>query len=262
MKLNATPENTAVVTILAYPIGKAPASTQFLVRTAEKFDIKIIAFGKGEEYSDASKSSLDAKTIRLNKWIGRLETKFEYVLYVDARDVIFTRPLKDICDEFNSIGSPILMSAEPWAYPHCHPDWEKRHPQFPSGFNYPNAGCFMGHRQSIMNALAVGEHLSYLIRDSKIFEVPQHFWNDDQIMWQIAYVLGLIPMRVDHENRIFNTVTNTRFDLYDFSQTTKETPLVMTNGSKPCVMHFPGGGCCALPFAAWSLGLIKKPFEL
>jgi hypothetical protein len=256
MILNATTENTAVVTILSYPAGKVPPTTRYFVETANKFGIKVFKFGDGHVH----RNWLETKVTLFSQWIGRLESKYEYVLYLDACDVLFLKPLQAICDEFNAIGSPIVMSAETFAYPFTDEIWEKRHPQFPSGFNYPNAGCLMGHKKSILHALNVLSHLSNQIEKRFIDFIPHHYFNDDQILWQVAYVLGLVPMVVDHENRLFHSATNTKCDRYDFTKITPENPVVMDNGSCPSTIHFSGNGRCAIPDFAWARDLVRKPF--
>lgn len=242
MKLTATPDNTAVVTAFSYAV--VPPTCRFLVESAGKVGIQIIRFGKDEPFT----SLAQLKVVRLIQWLSHLEARFEYVLFIDSRDSLFIRPLSAICDTYNGIGSLILMAGEPDVWPMHEEQWAKRHPQFPSGLNCLNSGGFIGHRATLINALCVLADIYGRVKTGGFSDIPEHFGDNDQMLWQIAYVNGMIPLRVDHEQRIFVTATNTPPDDYDWVASGEVAPLVMKNGSRPSVIHFAGNAWCAMPF--------------
>lgn len=254
--MNATPENTAVVTVLCYPHDQVPVTYGFMYQSAERLGIQLHVFGRNEPFE----SFLSAKIIRLWKWITSLPNHFQYVLFVDSRDTLFARPLADICEEFNAIGSPLIMSGEYRAYPGCHTDWEARFTKYPSGVNFHNTGGFIGHRDTLVCALRLLENMSHLLKDGCTMGYANYF-EDDQHLWQLAAIMNVVPIRVDHEQRIFDTASVTPIGHYDFYKATPAAPVVLKNGSRPCILHFTGPAVCAIPYAAWTLQLVPLPHE-
>jgi len=257
--VKATPENTAVVTILAYQTdAEIPPLCGFMFESARRMGIKPVVFMRGEKYEYVNKeldSSFTMKVIRFKPHVDSLPETVKYVLYVDARDVLFIRPLESICDEFNAIGWPILISGSNQCVHHIDPAWAARFGKHPNGLDYINAGCWMADRQALGVAFDRMLALSALVKDDKIASSHPPLFNNDQHMWQVAYVEHAFPLRVDYEQRLFNHFGQTRFSEYVINS----NELKLKNGSSPCIVHFPGKSSDAMPYFAWAHQLAKFP---
>ncbi|HSS97057.1 MAG TPA: hypothetical protein VLK33_08505, partial [Terriglobales bacterium] len=265
----ATPENTAVICLLNYRNEEVPATYGFFYQSAMRVGIKVEVYGRGEVYGPSGPrpgsphwpyhNSYEAKILRLGKHIESLPPNARYVLYVDARDTLFLRPLSDICDAFNRIGWPIVFGATAKNHPHQDPAWMERFKKYKSGFNYLNAGMFMAERTALENAFVKLVETHGEVEDDKIDSSATFLAVNDQHIWQAAYVEGTIPIYLDHKQDMFLNAHQVQHEDYDFTLSTEKTPIVMRSGAKPCVIHFPGHSSAAIPFAAWTLNLAALP---
>jgi len=259
----ATPENTSVVSILAYERKQdVPSTAGFMQQSAKTQGINLISFMRGERYEYNTieiDNSFEMKLTRLKPKIDSLPESVKFILYVDARDCIFVRSLQSICDEFNAIGWPMLISGSSMCAHHIDPAWAARFGKHASGFDYINAGAWMANRESFNVAYARMVALSKLVKEDRIASSHPPLYSNDQHMWQVAYVEHAFPLRVDFEQRVFNHFSNTPFNEYDFTKSRDDAPVVLKSGSRPCVIHFPGRMTQAMPFVAWLVGAVKAP---
>lgn len=262
--MNATPDNTAVVTILAYETeDQIPTTAKFMFASAARFGIDVHPFLFGEKYPYTERpidQSYQNKIVRLRPHIEALPYNIEYVLYVDSRDVLFVRSLKTICDYFNIINWPILMSSTKRCRHHFDPGWQARFPKHPSGYDYNNAGVWMAERDSLMRAFDSIAKLSVLVADDKIASSYPPLHNNDQHLWQTAYVEHIFPLRLDFDQMIFNSFHQTDFEQYDFSQSTDNAPIVLKSGANPSILHFAGDAAATMPYLAWLLKIVPAAF--
>lgn len=269
MITKATPENTAVVCLLNYRNEEVPATYGFFYESAMRAGIKVEVFGRGEVYGPSGPrpgsphwpfhNSYEAKILRLSKHIESLPANARYVLYVDARDTMFLRPLKDICDTYNHIGWPIVFGATAKNNPHHDPAWLERFKKHKSGFNYLNAGMFMAERIALEDAFTRLADMHDRIERDEIDSSAKFLAVNDQHVWQAAYVEGELPIRLDHKQELFLNAHQTQYEDYDYSLSSQKSPIVMRNGSKPSVIHFPGYSSVAIPFFAWTFNLAPLP---
>lgn len=257
---SATPQNTAVCTILAYPGDEnIPTSFGFMQASCQKFGIHLHWFLAGQQFLFKVKEidmSFENKISRFWDEIDKLSAKFKYILFVDARDVLFVRPLQVVCDGYNRIGWPILMSATRKCSHHIDPAWQARFGTHRSGFNFLNSGMWMAERGALATAIKHLRELSSLVQQDKVFCSFPPLWNNDQHLWQTAYVERTVPIRLDHDQEVFNNFHQLDISEYDFDKSSCETPVVLKNGSKPAILHFAGQATVALPFVAWTLNIV------
>jgi len=249
--MNATPENTAVCTIMFYPEGAIiPVSVQWMYESAKKAGCEIQEFRKLQSVAYVPHESFNMKVMEFHEFTKALPDKFEYILYVDARDVLFVQPMAAVCRKFNRIGWPIVISGSNLCFPHVDPGWSERFKRFESGYNFINAGMWMAERSAWDDAYERLIESSELVRHNKVPSSSPELYVNDQHCWQTTYLRDAVPIRIDHEQELFNSFHKTEFDLFDFEKCTPETPIVFKNGSKPAVIHFAGKWTTAMPYVA------------
>ena len=254
----AHPDNTALVTIAAYP---AHAANQWISR----FTTSCIArgcvaqvFGVGEPYGH-----FHSKVERMRAWIGELPCRYRHVLYVDGRDSVLSRPLEAACDAFNEIKAPIVIGAEAACHPIFEEPWRERFPAKIGNRRWPNAGVWMGERGALVDALEVMIRISQRLEAGAQAAGLEDVWHlrekcrDDQFLWQICYLKKLFPLHLDAECRIAANVSTMDRRLvgnndFDFRGGLK----VKEPGTAPAVLHFTGATDKCLDQWAGYLGLL------
>ena len=259
----STPENTAVVTILAYTErNDIPLTVNFMQASAKKNGISLMQLLQGQNYIYNEKEidmSFDNKLIRLWSEVKNMPSRYTHILYLDARDTLFVRGLGVICRKYNEIGWPIVISASRVCQHHRDPGWHARFGKHASGWDYINAGVWMAERQALSEAIEKMTALSALVKDDKIASSYPALWNNDQHLWQTAYVEHSFPLRVDFDRSLFCNYHQTPFADLDYSKSTPETPVVLKNGQAPCIVHLAGMSAEFAPVLAWFLGIVKPP---
>jgi hypothetical protein len=229
----ATPENTAVVAIAAYERSVGRNVCQFLTASARRNGVYLHFRGLGEPYDH-----FESKIVKLHGWIDELPERFSYVLYVDARDVIFLRDLDVCCRALNQCGRPILIGAERWCWPVGDAGWRDGFPTHATNRRWPNAGVFMGRRRELNQALSLLRGLS----EKENFPAYAKR-RDDQFLWQWAWLHGLASIAVDYECSLVANINTHDTQLgernSDFAFTSGL--VVRDSGARPALAHFSGG---------------------
>jgi len=245
---------------------EVPYTYGFFYQSAERLRVPLRVVGRGEDFEieprppgTQTPCTYWQKICRLSEHIRALPREAEFVLYVDSRDCLFLRPLSAICEDFNRFNWPIVISTEKHCAPHIDPGWCERFKKYPSGSNWINTGLFMGERGALEDAFDRLKEMSELVRNDKVSSSVPFLHKDDQHLWQACYLEDSMPIRLDHESRLFCTATWVPFGDYDFTKSTSDTPVVLKNGSAPSVIHFCGSGSVAIPFFAWVLNLAPLP---
>lgn len=224
----ATPTNTAAVCVRMYPPDARPPSLDLFHRSAVKHGVSPVYFGDGLPFS----TWYDAKVVRLRGWIDSLPTEVEHILYVDCLDCLFAQPFVEILRKYNERPHPIILAADPVAFPVNDPLFTADFPKLANGFNYPCAGMWIGRRPTVMTALRLMQ---------SAHDNPRQVWNpehldNDQYLWQLAYLYPGMKIRVDNQMRLF--INPWLVPPEQFGETANDVRL--TNGSTPGVLHFPG----------------------
>jgi hypothetical protein len=230
------------VTIAAYPEAQVPTALRGLGRSARKQGIPVHVCFVGENYD----SHLHMKVRRLRPVLESLRSS--RVMYVDGRDCVFLEGLDRIDAEFRAMRAPVIMAAEAECHPFRDAAWASRFPKHSSGCNWLSAGQFMGDRELLVRFLRVLEDLSDRMKRAAQNEMPElvgyhrYFSEDDQLLWQIAWLKGLVELMPDYEGRVFRNVNtldttlaeeNRHFDLRD-------GVVFKPSGRRPSVLHFSG----------------------
>jgi hypothetical protein len=166
-------------------------------------------------------------------------------MYIDGRDSFLLAGLDRITEQFGSFRAPIAISAEGWCWPIA--EWAPRFPKHPSGCHFINAGQWMGERDAVLKALAILEELHDRATSGQVGKLPdlarraQEAPHDDQVLWHIAWLNGLIEAELDYEGRLFCNVWSKDMSLsnnrdFDFTDGLVFRP----SGRRPCALHFAG----------------------
>ena len=231
--MNATPDNTAVMTIAAYPVNQLTILTPF-IRTAQARKITPIVVMLGEPYSNY----YELKITRFLAEIHKLPHKYKYILYADGSDVVFQGTMQGICDKFNYIGELILMGAETGLAP--FKALRTYFPQSKTPYAHPNAGVWMGEREVVVDSLEMAEKVRLLHPNDHPIEprLGMTMFNHDQGMWHYLFLYNLIPFGVDyHAQLVLNTCAVRKRDV-SFSPTGL---IDLRTGSTPELIHFSTG---------------------
>lgn len=231
--MNATPDNTAVVTIAAYPPHQLVLLAAF-IRTAQARNITPIVVMLGEPYYNY----YELKITRFLAEIHKLPSKYKYILYADGSDVVFQGTMQGICDKFNNIGELILMGAEAGLAP--FKALRKYFPPSSTPYAHPNAGVWMGEREIVVDSLEMAESIRLLHPDDHPIEprLGMTMFNHDQGMWHYLFLHGFVPLGVDyHAQLVLNTCAVRKRDV-----TFSPTGVVdLRTGSTPELIHFSTG---------------------
>jgi hypothetical protein len=250
--MNATPANTAVVTLYNYS-DWIPETAEFFYRSALRLGYEVVTFKHGHHIDNYTE-----KVVGLRDDVASLDAKYEYVLYVDCRDAVFLKPLADVCATFNALGWPILFSAKNHCAPHIDPGWASRFGRSGSGYDFLNAGVFMAERSALTAALHRLDGIKQLILDDRVDSAVGFLTYSDQFVWQAAYVERALPIGLDHYGRLVHNFSSKSFylggkpeeygDGLDLPRCRAPHPVTLRNGSTPAIVHFPGAISHMIPY--------------
>lgn len=232
--MKSTPHNTAVCGINAWPDG-APEGVKLHLLSAAEMGIPLKTFSFGE-FNPNSRGSFFTMVTRFAAALEHLEPVYEYVLYADTRDVLFVRPLDEICAQFNEFNSPFVMGAEPGCWPDNRPEFSSRFPKIsPYGFDYPNCGVWMGERARLKKMFNLLENVRAEILDGK--HGTDVKWHDvAQYNWQVLALTAPIAFSLDREAQMISNYSWTPEGLKSFDEHGAKV-----GDSRPSILHFPGG---------------------
>jgi hypothetical protein len=236
----ARPDIT-VLTIAAYPEERIPREIGVFARSARKVGVELEVCFAGESY----KSHVEMKVRRLRRIVESLTSP--RVMYLDGRDCLFVSGLDRIDEQFQRMGAPIVMSAEAACWPITDPAWAERVPRRRSGCNWLCAGQWMGERHASLRALdALAELSERAHRPAAPNEMHDLSWarwlpEDDQLLWQVAQVNGLVDVAFDSDGCIFRNVNTLDTSLIGNRDFEIDGGVVCkVSNERPCVLHFSG----------------------
>jgi 4Fe-4S single cluster domain len=243
---DASPENTAVLVLACYPSSEVKSRVRDLQETAMRSAISLQLRGIGERYNH-----FHSKINRIRDFISELPERFRYILYLDARDTLLLRPLSYICEVFNQMNSPILVSAEIKPWPVRDLNWVKRFPPDARRWRWLNAGMWMGSRDPLIAALGIMSDLRLQLRLEKPSQELMDVWEwrryaeDDQFLWQVCHLKKKFPLLLDYQCLLFANINGADYRLEnnrDFGfLPDKGLIRIKFSKSEPAVLHFSGG---------------------
>lgn len=178
---------------------------------------------------------LGSKVRWVHKAIKEGVVNTEFILFTDCWDFVYARPPRHLFDKYLDYfpDTPIVISAEK----NCYPDnLKEEYDKLPklSSYCYPNTGMIVGKTRDIFKALEFMDAPN----------VPDDHWDgekmvhpNDQYEWMKAFLQQPVPMRLDQNQLLCNTLHSVSIDDLQFEQQgifNRET------GSVPCSLHFNG----------------------
>lgn len=192
-----------------------PNRNHYLRDSCARFGYTLGGYGFGTPWPGYS----EGKIVRA---IPYLESRHEeFVLFADGSDTVLVRDPKDLLAEADN--RTVLISAEKDCFPlqHLAPKFH----QSDSGYNYPNAGGYVGRREIVLLVLKV------------LAKFYGH--GEDQARW-IEYISEETPhpiVRIDNWCKVFQTMSGGAsgdVNLVDGRWTNVRT------GTCPYLIHFNG----------------------
>lgn len=191
----------------AYRGRSVPTGVQHLINSCKKFGIQLTLFGCDQNFS----TMWNTKFCLLESYLK--QTEADWILNVDANDILFIKDLEYIWEQRNE--DKVIWAAEKNNYPNPN----LIYPECKFSTKYINGGGFFGKKEHVLKCF-----------DSKL---PGHMDND-QTGHANNYLTGKLPMTLDSECKIFQCLwgtTENDFDIRDGLLYNIET------GSYPCILH-------------------------
>ncbi len=196
-----------VCTNAAYLGRPVPPTVHALIRSCKRFGIQIRLFSVDKEYHGFYLTNL----VEQLKCLEGHVNDYDWVLSVDGFDSMIIRPLEDIFFETETMFFNTELN--------CYPDPNMKYPPCKTRFKYLNGGCFFAPMK-----LAV---------DCFRWHRP-NIYNCNQYAWSFAYTTNALPITIDSECRIFQTLWGTTEK--DFETVNGKLKNIET-GSFPSVLH-------------------------
>jgi len=206
-----------VVSPCFYPTEEPAAH---LRNSCRRMGLDLLLYGVGQPFHA---HGADAQVAKLVPVLEGLDD--EYVVVTDCRDTLFLAGEVELMDEFRHYRTDLVMSAEKGCWP---PEPEVVHgmPKTSLGYNYINAGQYMGKRKYILTCL---HHLLSQYRKGGGLD-------NSQAWWPLALLRGELDFALDSKCRIFQTMSSG--ETYDLIPDRRI--LFHLTGACPCSVHFNG----------------------
>ena len=123
--------------------------------------------------------------------------KYKYILFLDATDTAFIKPLSGIIEKFNNLNCSIVFGAEKGLWPHTSYEHLYENKNVKGEYKYLNSGTYFGYTDKIV------ERMSDIIE--KIYDQGI----DDQGKWTIQYLLSN-DILIDYNCDLFFSTYNSK----------------------------------------------------
>lgn len=161
--------------------------------------------------------------------------KTSHIIFCDCFDLVFSCEPAELFETYLAFNSPFVISAEK----NCFPDTLKpEYDKFDSGgvsYKYLNSGMIVAETDAM---LAVLEDMDAANIPNDYFDGEKMVNPNDQEYYQQVFLRQPVPMTLDYNQILCNTLHDVKLDELDFSNErikNKET------GTYPCAFHFNGG---------------------
>ena len=197
----------------------APYRGQVFEASARRLGLQIVKFGEREPWPGNFRSG---KLLPALACVKQLPEFVTHVLFADAWDSIALAGPTEILLKFNALAYPgsIVISGEK----NCHPEQALApfHLYSRTQWRFVNSGGWIGRREDVQRALEWVSAVGY---------------PDDQLSWTVVYLRQDVPIHIDQECQIFQTMR--RQDPGELRQIGKRIVNTRT-GSSPCIAHWNG----------------------
>lgn len=239
--------NTQIVTISNRIPQEDYYTYQYLQKSAGDNEILVL----GQEHGQYT--GLSDKPRILYNAIKNGTIKSDYIVFVDAWDVVFVKTLADIMEEYNAHGYDIMIGAEKNCFPS---NFKKEYDRLEhsSSYKYLNSGVIVGRTSAIMEALEAMDapNLPVDYHDSN---KGHNFHFNDQAYFMDIFLRQPVSIRLDYRCAIAQNMQDVKEDEIEFEDggfiKNKET------NNCPCIIHWNGGSK-----TGWSRERILKHLNL
>lgn len=195
-----------------------------MVESAHVHGLEVQLFGVEQPFIP---HGADAQVLRLYKLMQQ-EQLADYVIVSDCRDVLFLAEQEEILFKFHTFNSPIVMSTETGCWPPDPEVVEYFAGKSPHGYDYINAGQYIGEWYSVRLAL-------WSLLDN--YRDKHTGLDNSQGWWARAKMHGQIGFALDHECKIFQTMSG---GVDGHVLPIGNRVLNTVTGEMPCSVHFNG----------------------
>ena len=200
-----TMKDIAIVTVLFdYPENYRPSFMTNALKFFDFSDIHIVRSSGLVQNGSYYDKLFYYKTVVLLEYLkDNIFGKYKYVLFLDATDTNFIKPLNGIIEKFEKLNCSIVLGAElglwpPTKYTHLYEKKRKISEKI-----YLNSGTYFGHVEKIIFHL------------TDIIEKEYQTGIDDQGRWSIQYLLNedlIIDQECDFFFSTYNSKKNVKLE--------------------------------------------------
>jgi len=225
--LGETVKDLIILSPCFYP---TPAPSSLMAASCLKNGLDVVIYGVGEEFIP---HGAHAQVVRLLEVMER-EKLAETALVTDCRDVLFLAGEDEILGKAGAFNAPVVMSTEINCWPSDPEVVKYFFGSSPHGYDYVNAGQFIGSWEYVKHCL---RHLIHKYRTN-------HTGLDNsQAWWPYAIMRGELNVALDRECEIFQTMTGGADSHLVRDRLEAGPPRRVFNirtNSLPCSVHFNG----------------------
>lgn len=170
-------------------------------------------------------------------WLGRNGDFYDYVIFLDAWDVVLIGSIEEIMAKYHALKSPIVFNSERNCFPRA--DLVEQFNPSPTPYRFLNSGVFVGTTQAVIDMLRE-MHLGQIGVD---VQRPDGSWENknDQEFFSLFYLANQTKAALDYRATIAQTLHGAEPDEFIWDQDAKRVKSIIT-GSQPAVFHGNGGG--------------------
>lgn len=202
-----------------------------LIQTVENAGYELEVIGMGTTYP-----GLGLKVMSMAEWLPTVPDE-DYVLMVDAYDVLFLADAKELLARFHSFCAPLVFGAET----RCHPDTALAlvHPQRRSGaaalqpFHYLNSGTYMGRASHVKRMF---RQIFEDLRDHYSWGGADYRQVNDQRWFMRHWFLHHEDVVLDVHGEIFHTLHQVPYEGFG-EEGPQGSFLSNVTKTRPCVVH-------------------------
>lgn len=195
-----------------------------MLKSAVAHELNVRLYGVGQPFVPHGADAQVAKLYDL------MQNKLaDLVLVTDCRDVLFLAEPEEIIQKFEASGKHLVMSAEQGCWPAEQEIVDFYYGKDPNGYNYVNAGQYIGTWEYVQFCL------KHLLDE---YRAKRHAGADNsQGWWMWAKMRGELDFALDTECQIFQSMSGGA----DHQVVVENGRVLNTmTGSSPCSIHFNG----------------------
>jgi len=200
------------------------APADLMVKSAEANGLTVQLYGVGQPFIP---HGADAQVQKLAD-LMRPTKLSDYVLVTDCRDVLFLTDAIEILGKFKACGASLVMSTEQGCWPPDREITEFYYGKDPNGYNYINAGQYLGEWTYVRECLA------FLLVN---YRGSHPGADNSQGWWMWAKMRGELDFVLDSQCQIFQSMSGGSDGQVRVAG--KRVANLVT-GTFPCSVHYNG----------------------